>query len=126
MKATLILSAILFLAGCARVPTRSEIANADYGAYPENYLAIVKAYIDDTFNDPHSVQDLEISEPVKFWFSIAPLEEGAGTYYGYKVGFRCNAKNAFGGYSGKMWTFLFVKDGKVLRDITERVVRSSD
>lgn len=121
MKTTLMLTALALIAGCARVPTRSEIANADYGAYPANYKEIVNTFIDETFNDPRSVQDLEVTEPVKFWFSIPPLERDAGVYYGYKVAFCCNAKNEFGGYTGKKWTFLYIKDGRVVLDITRQV-----
>lgn len=98
---------LLFLLACN--PSSETVKNADYGTFPENYREIVQLYIENFFYDPLSIQGLEISEPIKGWqrtFSTVT--------YGYIITFRCNAKNQYGGYTGRKEHRLLVRDGKIV------------
>ena len=95
--------------GCAALmpPTAATIANADYGAYPANYVEIAKNWINKTFFDPYSVQDLEVSMPVKHW----EYRGFEGPCYGYLIRVSCNAKNRMGGYTGRQAFYLLIRNG---------------
>ena len=110
---------LLLFAGCASMPTKEEIATADYGPEPKNPREIVLNFIDQTFKDPHSVIDLKISTPEKFYHGSAPLF-GMEKAFGWVIAFECNAKNSYGGYTGRETFYLFVTKGKV-EDITKLV-----
>jgi len=99
--------------GCATIlpPSPETIASADYGIFPGGYEEIAQKWINDTFYDPYSVRDLEISYPKKTFIRV-PFDK---TYYGYKIGVTCNAKNRVGGYVGKKTKYLFIYHGTVMR-----------
>lgn len=109
---------LLLLVGCAaHIPTKNEIDLADCGAFPKEHEQLVKDYIKENFVDPESVRDLTILAPVKAYFSLGKTV-GLTSNYGYEIAFECNAKNNYGGYNGKDWTFLLCRDGK-LWDVTK-------
>ena len=108
------------LCGCAQMiaPNPQEVATADYGAYPTNYRQIVDAWMRDTLYDPHSVVDLEIVPPSKYFLQAAPLM-GGGRTFGYLVKVKLNAKNRMGGYVGRKTMNLLIRDGKVVKSWEE-------
>lgn len=101
---------VLFVGCFASKPTADEIARADYGTYPDDYKDIVKRWIFEVFYDPHSVQDLVITEPKKDHYSKW-LIDGGGTIYGYSVGVGLRAKNRLGGYTGYK---LIIRNGEIV------------
>lgn len=106
--------AILF-AGCFARPTAEQLANADYGPTPSDPEAIVRLYIKENFKDPESVRDLEVGLPQRYYYG-----RGSTVYYGYRIRYSCNAKNSYGGYTGKQAHYLFVSHGQTA-DITDVV-----
>jgi hypothetical protein len=99
-------------------PNAQETANADYGAYPQNYRAIVDEWMRDSLYDPHSVVDLEIKPPFKYFLQAAPLM-GGGRTFGYLVQVKLNAKNRMGGYVGRKTMNLLIRNGKLVKSWEE-------
>jgi len=62
--------------------------------------APVKSYINEHFNDPYSVRDLEIGTP-KRTFNLFGRDEPW-----WLIPFKCNSKNASGAYTSKKWRAL--------------------
>ena len=94
MKLSQVLILLFTLTGCA-VPT-IEMTTQRAGAKPTNEetIKLVNSYIEKTFNDPDSVKDLAIYEPVPG--SI--IREGA-TVPAWIVCFDARAKNTYGAYT---------------------------
>ena len=114
MRKLIILSIVVIaLGGCATIlpPSPDTIAKADYGTFPENYKELAQKWINETFFDPYSVRDLEISYPTKTFIRV-PFDK---TYYGYMIKVTCNAKNRMGGYVGKKTMNLFICNGVIMR-----------
>lgn len=112
---SIIASLAIAFTGCAEMikPSQQQIAAADYGAYPANYEEIVHKWIHATFFDPGSVQDLEITKPVKGWWQDPPLL-GGGRKFGYTVEVYANGKNRFGGYVGRQHFQLIIRNGTIV------------
>ena len=72
----------------------------------------------DTLYDPHSVVDLEIIPPSKYFLQAAPLT-GGGRTFGYLVKVKLNAKNRMGGYVGRKTMNLLIRDGRVVKSWEE-------
>jgi hypothetical protein len=102
---------LLLLLACT--PSQESLKSADYGTFPENYEELVAAFIDETFRDPASVADLEIQEPVKYW-----SKRFAGTTFGYAIYFTCNAKNGYGGYTGKRLYKILTRNGVFVGNVS--------
>jgi hypothetical protein len=116
MKIKMFLSiAALALAGCAEMisPSQQDLAKADCGKYPDNYKQAIDKWIHDTFFDPYSVRDLEISKPVRGVVQEPPLL-GGGRKFGYTVDVSVNAKNRLGGYTGRQRFTLLIRNGVVI------------
>jgi hypothetical protein len=104
---------MLLLAGCASAPTAEQIAQADYGPYPDNYEQITRSFFNSVLKDPSSLQiDGSISSPQKSWLSFM-----GSVQYGYKVCVRYNAKNSYGGYGGFTTEYLLIRNGVVVQNI---------
>jgi len=111
-KRVLLISAILLLAvGCAGVkkPTPDQLANADYGSYPENYKEITEKYISDMLIDPYSAKFSDWRGPSTGWYS-----NYQGTFFGYRVCVFVNAKNRMGGYSGRKIHYVMINNNRVV------------
>jgi hypothetical protein len=80
-KSSLLVLAMLSLFGCAGLPTREEVATADFGSYPSNYEEIVKSYYSRVLKDPDAAKYQNITLPEKFWYG----NRFEGAKYGYKV-----------------------------------------
>jgi hypothetical protein len=72
---------------------------------PVNYRGIVAKLVRETFFDPYSIRDAEISEPVVVP-SVGPVA--------WKVCIRANAKNRMGAYTGRKNTGIIISDGNIV------------
>jgi hypothetical protein len=93
------------LAGCAGVekPTPEQIANADYGAVPENYKSAIEEYIKASLIDPDSARFSNWHGPAKGY----SYNSNGKPVFGYLVCVYVNSKNRMGGYGGSH-PYLFV------------------
>lgn len=112
MKYALILLAII-MTGCAQGPTKEQLANADYGNYPDNYEEIAKAHILRQLKDPDSVKFGYISRPIK---KMAKMGAYGEPKFGYLVCISYNAKNSFGGYAGFSVDALIIRNSWVVME----------
>ncbi len=103
------------LAGCTTLPTKDEVKTADYGAYPEDYEAIVKAYYNKTLNDPDATLYQSITKPQRYWLG----NEMDAIYYGHLVCVTLNVKNMFGGYKGYTTDAMLIRNGTVLKYVED-------
>lgn len=108
----LLLSLLLIGCGTFPVPSQKQWDTADFGTYPENYEEIAKQYIRENFNDPNSITDFEVAPPVK---AYTWADDTKTILFGYKIVFKCNAKNAYGGYTGIDSHRFFVRNGVTRR-----------
>jgi hypothetical protein len=113
MKVKLVLAMLagIMLAGCA-APSPSEMASADYGAYPDNYQEVVQNFMAATLKDPGSAQYNFIGGPMRAWNGLG------GRAYGYAVCVNINAKNSYGGYVGYHLNYFLIHDGRVVKSIS--------
>jgi hypothetical protein len=84
-------------------PDLFKAITAQGGPSFQQTLAAVKYFIQRTFKDPYSVQDLRIGVP--FWNTKGT------TLKDWVILFECNAKNGFGGYTGIQTHALMWKNG---------------
>jgi hypothetical protein len=103
------LAAFIFaalLAGCA-TPSAQSIGEA----VPTDYEAQVRAKIVDTFFDPGSIRDAEISEP----FPVNSVFDGTTPIprSGWAVCVKANAKNRMGGYTGRHPVLFLFEGGQI-------------
>lgn len=111
-KLTYIILGAALLTGCgagALPEAVSHLDTADVGQYPDNYKEIVKSAIDDILKDPDTAKFYDFTPPRK---EVAYVH---GVVYGYSSCVVVNAKNAYGGYTGKTLYWVFMRDNKVLR-----------
>jgi hypothetical protein len=128
-KMLLLLSVVLlFSYGCARVqptsqpkpelkaiptpqskPTPEEIANADYGYRWVDYQETIIQFISEDLFDPYSAVFSDWKEPSKGW-----ARGKEGFVFGYQICVAVNAKNRMGGYTGKKWYFIMMKDRSII------------
>lgn len=85
----------------------------DYGAYPADYEAIVKAWFEDNLKDPYSAMYKRISVP-RQEHMIVKIDERIAAY-GYSVCADVNAKNSYGAYGGAERTWFLIRNGKIER-----------
>lgn len=87
-----------------------DFKNAKYGSKPVNFLPKIKSYFREVLKDPDSTKYSDVSKPQKdFMF------EYKNVVTGYSVCLYVNAKNSFGGYTGRKLYWAFLKDNKLLR-----------
>lgn len=89
-------------------------------AEPANYRRAIAAAIQDSFRDPSSIRDAQITPP-------APRFMGAATRTASCI--KINAKNGFGGYTGAVdYVAIFADGGRLLgvqEDITSACFRAT-
>lgn len=95
------------LAGCVAPPTQQELTRADYGPKPESYQVAIKSYMDRVLKDPESARYEFLHSPVKGF-------SGNPRVFGWITCVDVNAKNSYGGYTGKQRHFFLLKRGSVL------------
>ena len=118
---------LLFLSGCATMPTQKEISALDYGPpLTIDHQAVIKGYFEEVLYDPYSAHYKFETPPRLYWYKEPPLL-GNKLYAGYVVFVGVNAKNRMGGYVGmKKYGFLFKNDRiiKILQPEDIRFMRS--
>lgn len=102
----------LWLTGCATAPSAQEQAAFDYGPKPTKHEATIKAWFEVRLKDPFSAQ-YYFQEPVQSYLKEAPLM-GGRLYVGWQVNMQVNAKNSFGGYTGRQAYAFFLKDEQII------------
>ncbi|CAM3037462.1 hypothetical protein B0183_11675 [Glaesserella parasuis] len=90
-----------------KIITLEEARTKDYGAYPKNYVQLIKEHYNNTLKDPDSVKYKEITKPKKTANGITD------TYY-YYVCATINAKNSYGGYTGWTTDTFDIRDGRII------------
>lgn len=115
MKKLSLLLGLCLLVACATGPTTEQFSSAYFGAYPENYIDVVKTHISQIATDPASVYDIEISIPQKGW-----IKYGNTWVFGWELAYAFNTKNRMGGYVGKYsrdtFRMMLIRDGSIMAD----------
>ena len=101
----LIIIACLLLSGCAATWTQEGA-----GPYPDNYKEVVANHIKQTYFDPYSLKDVQISEPTPGVLAMAQ---------GYNVCLQANAKNRMGGYTGLKRNSYLINNQRVIFTIND-------
>ena len=96
-----------------RVPSTAQRANADYGAYPAQYDAIIRAWYAAHLHDPRSARFGTISPPIREHIIV-----NRRPIFGYAVCAEVDAKNRAGAYSGMQRRWFFLRD-HVIRRVRE-------
>jgi hypothetical protein len=81
-----------------------------YGGYPENYQAIVTAWLSANLVDPTGLKLKWLGDPKAGELPIGNGKKAAG----YLVQFSINARNTFGTYTGAQKHTALIRDGKVV------------
>ena len=100
------------LGACSTGPSKTEIANADYGSPPIQYEEIIKAYYAERLIDPTSPL-YTFDEPRKSWIKSSAMY-GTEQTFGWRVCGTVNAKNRMGGYTGRKPFFALFRDGQLV------------
>jgi hypothetical protein len=93
------------------------VPGADYGSYPSNYQGVIKKALARSLKDPNSAKYSEFTQPVKEYAIQNATEKKA--IYGYAVCVLVNAKNSYGGYAGNERRWFFIRNGEVVREMSE-------
>ena len=104
----LIVSALAFaVSGCVTTEQVDKMVSTSKPATQEEKRIIVE-YVRETFKDPYSIRDAEIS----YFFDNAPRGGRAGCV-------SLNAKNSFGAYIGKQFVSMVIDNGEVIRSVQD-------
>lgn len=116
MKQIFLIAIVTLLSACATLSPENPMAetvdtkNANYGPYPSNYEALIKAWGEENLKDPESARYGKISKPRKeFMFKESK------PFFGYSICAGINAKNSYGGYTGSQPHWFLIRDGKIAR-----------
>jgi hypothetical protein len=99
--AAAMLAAAFFVSSCV---TSDAPPPAD-DPFPANYRGLIAAHKSDIFKDPDSVRDASISAPKR---GSGPYLSPNGFITPWIACVRANAKNSFGGYTGKQLTAVII------------------
>ena len=105
------LASSLFAAEPSPQPTAADAAR--YGAYPAEYMTIVKRWLEAQLLDPSSAVIEFTSQPKP---ADLPGTDGKRVY-GYLVEFKVNSRNRFGVYTGFQKHGALIQNGSVVRGI---------
>jgi hypothetical protein len=109
MKPNFFILLTLLISGCATTQTIEST-----GPRPTNYKQAVKDHVKESFFDPYSIRDAEISQPLMasaVFDGVTPIPHS-----GWIVCFKANAKNRMGGYTGRQLTGLLF-DGESIKTV---------
>ena len=87
-----------------------NLETADVGSKPTGYKQAIEDAIKDELKDPDSAKFTGMTTPRK-----EVMVERKEFVYGYSACVYVNAKNSYGGYTGKELYWAFMRDNKVLR-----------
>ncbi len=118
MKILIAILGIIFLAACntttSSVTGVIERPNINLvGPFPENYKQIVADYVKKRYFDPTSIIQAEINQPearqFPDWMKLSGDQRD-----GWRVCWKANAKNRFGGYTGQNYHGITINNGKIV------------
>lgn len=94
------------LSGCESLPTKSQMAGADYGETPiqESTIRAATKIISKQLIDPYSAK-IDCKSPMK-----VALNKAFENRYGYLTACYVNAKNRFGAYTGINEYYFWSRD----------------
>ncbi|HCL5286308.1 TPA: hypothetical protein N2G35_000585 [Salmonella enterica] len=87
-----------------------NLDTADVGRKPSTYKKLIETAIRERLRDPDSAKFYDFTPPRK-----EVISENHKFVYGYSSCVLVNAKNAYGGYTGKKLYWAFIRNDKVLR-----------
>ncbi len=109
MKAKVVALFCVFLSACA-MPSKEELANANYGAPPQDYEEQIKNHMRSYLKDPLSAQYRLVNAPYPDYKTLRLT-----TRYGHAVCYLVNAKNSYGAYVGETrYYFFFGTNGRLI------------
>ena len=106
----------LALSACAAMSPPPEpipvvdTQHADFGPYPKDPDALIKAWATAHLKDPESAHFASVSKPRKEYM-IADSKP----FFGFSVCVGINAKNSYGGYTGSQLYWFLIRDDKIAR-----------
>jgi hypothetical protein len=111
----LVLCAVLTFSfsGCSTAPSIKELSTADYGAFPADYKELVQNYMNGVLKDPESARYEYLKGPTPIWTAGLMRKK----QFGYGVCVHINAKNSFGGYTGRSLFFFLIYNGSIVRTV---------
>ena len=113
MRNFALLPIALLLASCASGPSPQQLASADYGPMPADYQAMIKKYVNERLRDPGAGATYEFYKPLtKSWYGFS----GVGQY-GWATCVTVNAKNGYGGMTGPLPSYFFIRDGLITQAV---------
>jgi hypothetical protein len=114
-KIAIALAMSVCIAACAPIkrPSTTEIQFANYGSPIAQADAehIAKGFINDMLKDPESAR-WDCDSIYKGWLQDGLVGHGA-VHYGYRLDCNVNAKNSFGGYTGKRAYQFIIKNNQL-------------
>lgn len=87
-----------------------NLDTSDVGKKPAAYKKLIETAIREHLRDPDSAKFYDFTPPRK-----EVMSENNKFIYGYSSCVLVNAKNAYGGYTGKKLYWAFIRNDKVLR-----------
>jgi len=85
---------------------------ARYGPYPTNYKEVIVQWLNKQLIDPDSARIEWDGDP-----KPTDLGKGGEAVSGYLVNFTVNARNQFGGYTGKQKHSVLIRNGEVIKSM---------
>jgi hypothetical protein len=107
-----ILAVIMAVTLALQAIAENQADTPRYGSYPANYKEIVTQWLNKQLIDPDSARIEWNGEP-----KAADLGKDGGHLYGYLVNFTVNARNRFGGYTGKQKHAVLIRNGVVIKGL---------
>jgi hypothetical protein len=105
----------VLVGGIALAQWAGAEAQADpalYGPYPANYKEIVMQWLNKELVHPESARIEWDGDP-----KPVDLGKNGEHLYGYLVNFTVNARNLFGGYTGKQKHAALIRNGEVIKGL---------
>lgn len=98
-----------------RHPNQEELRSIEYGPVPQNYEAIARNYLQSRLRDPESAM-LRLAAPLK----TSTQKLYGRFYYGWRICYWVNSKNANGGYNGEELYYFLVREGSAYPELAMR------
>ena len=107
-----ILASIMGITLALQAIAETQADTERYGPYPANYKETVTQWLNKQLIDPDSARIEWNGEP-----KPADLGKSGEHLYGYLVNFTVNARNRFGGYTGKQKHAVLIRNGAVIKGL---------
>lgn len=100
----------IFLAACTTTPTDPSLQTA--GPKPSNVGSSVRSHLNENLKDPYSLRELSFTEVKHGGMWTGVINQGMVPSWYSCV--RYNAKNSYGGYTGRKDYVFFIRNDKVV------------